>query len=75
MTGVHEKYPRRIPMPVNKELNNKNIYIYIYIYTYILYSKKKEKKRKTMLHAQDYPKTFERNKGKTVLKKESQRLL
>ena len=31
-------------MPVNKELNNKNIYIYIY--TYILYSKKKKKKEK-----------------------------
>ena len=74
MTGVHEKYPRRIPMPVNKELNNKNIYIYIYIHIYYI-QKKKEKKRKTMLHAQDYPKTFERNKGKTVLKKESQRLL
>ena len=50
MTGVHEKYPRRIPMPVNKELNNKNIYIYIYIHIYYIQKKKKKKEKQCYMH-------------------------
>ena len=37
-------------MPVNKELNNKNIYIYIYIHIYYIQKKKKKKEKQCYMH-------------------------